>query len=129
MYVQRIGPPIRDTYELVQAFQPKFRQPRMPHAIATRTSHILYHANCHGQWKRATASLFVEDLGLAIAPKVWPDQSQAFKDINNGQAFTVGKKKIMNFISERAASRYNEPLPGAPRYVQSLTQIFEEPQA
>ena len=33
---------------------PKFRQPRMPHAIATRMSHIWYHADPHEQWKRVT---------------------------------------------------------------------------
>ena len=32
----------------------KFRQPRMSHAIATRMSHIWYHADRHEQWKRVT---------------------------------------------------------------------------
>ena len=35
------------------------------------------------------ASFLVENLGLALAPKMCPDQSQAFKEINNSQAFTV----------------------------------------
>ena len=40
-----------------------------------------------------------------------PDQSQAFKEVNNSQAFTVGRrKKWPIFFLE-------EPLPGAPRHV------------
>ena len=42
-------------YELVHAQNPKFRQPPMPHAIATRVSQIWYHADRHEQWKRVTA--------------------------------------------------------------------------
>ena len=41
-------------YEPVQAYHLKFRQPRMPHAIATRTSHISYRANRHEQRKGVT---------------------------------------------------------------------------
>ena len=44
-------------YELVQAKIPNVRQPRMPHAITTRKSHIWHHADCHGQWKRVTYSV------------------------------------------------------------------------
>ena len=51
------------------------------------------------------ASFFVKDLGLALAPKMCPDQSQAFKEVNNSQAFTVGGKKNEPFFSGRAASR------------------------
>ena len=51
------------------------------------------------------ASFFVRDLGLALSPKMCPDQSQAFKEVNNSQAFTVGGKKNELFFSERAASR------------------------
>ena len=36
------------------------------------------------------AFFFVTDLGLALAPKMCPDQSQAFKEVNNSNAFTVG---------------------------------------
>ena len=32
---------------------------------------------------------FVKDLGLVLALKMRPDQSQAFKEVNNSQAFTV----------------------------------------
>ena len=31
----------------------------------------------------AGASVFVNDLALALAPKMCPDQSQAFKEVNN----------------------------------------------
>ena len=41
-------------YALVQAYHPKFCQPRMPHAIATRMSRIWYHADRQDQWKRVT---------------------------------------------------------------------------
>ena len=54
------------------------------------------------------ASFFVKDLGLVLAPKMCPDQSQAFKEVKNSQAFTVGRKKNTPFF---------EPLPGAPRHV------------
>ena len=39
------------------------------------------------------AIFFVEDLGLALAPKMCPDQSQALKEVNNSQAFTTGREK------------------------------------
>ena len=48
-------------YELVQAYHPKFRQPRMPDAIATRASHTRYwvhHVDRHEQWKRVTLCQF-----------------------------------------------------------------------
>ena len=51
------------------------------------------------------AFFFVTDLGLALAPKMCPDQSQAFKEVNDSQAFTVGRKKMTHFFSGRAASR------------------------
>ena len=41
----------------------------------------------------AIASFFVQDLGLALAPKMCPDQSQAFKEVDNSEAFTVGRKR------------------------------------
>ena len=55
------------------------------------------------------ASFFVAGLGLALAPKMCPDQSQAFKEVNNGQAFTAGRKKMTHFFQD-------EPLSGAPRH-------------
>ena len=33
------------------------------------------------------ASFVVKDLGLALAPKICPDRSKAFKEVNNSQAF------------------------------------------
>ena len=91
---------------MVQAYHPNFHQSRMPHAMATRMSDIWYHANRHEQWNRATSPVsFVKDLKLALALKIRPDQSQAFEEVNNSQAFTVGKKKINTSFSERAACR------------------------
>ena len=40
----------------------------------------------------------LKDLGLALEPKMCPDQSQAFIEVNNSQAFTVGRKKINIYI-------------------------------
>ena len=60
------------------------------------------------------ASFFVKDLGPALAPKMCPDQSRAFKEVNNSQAFTVGRKKKVPFFfddlffSGRASSRYSK---------------------
>ena len=36
------------------------------------------------------ATFFVKDLGLALAQITCPNQSQAFKEVNNSQAFAVG---------------------------------------
>ena len=57
-------------------------------------------------------------VGLELAPKMCPDQSQAFKEVNNSQAFTVrrNKKKIWT-------SRF-QVLQGM--FAQSFAQIFEE---
>ena len=71
-------------------------------------------------------------IGLALAPNMCPDQSQAFEEVNNSQAFSVGRKHFFPifFFSERAASRFskacllNEPFPGM--FEQSFAQIFEE---
>ena len=46
-----------------------------------------------------TANSFDKDLALALAPKMCPDQSQAFIEVNNSQAFTVGRY---------SSCRYNE---------------------
>ena len=88
---------------MVQAYHPNFHQP-------TRMSDIWHHAHRHEQWKRAASLVaFVKDLKLALALKIRPDQSQAFEEVNNSQAFTVGKKKTHLFL--------NEQLAGAPRHV------------
>ena len=45
------------------------------------------------------ASFLVNDLGLVLAPKICPDQSQAFDEVSNSQAFTVvGRKKMTVFF-------------------------------
>ena len=66
------------------------------------------------------ASFFVEGLGLPLAPKMCPDQSPAFKEVNNSQAFTVGRKENDPFFF------LDEPLPGAPRHVCSFAQILKK---
>ena len=48
---------------------------------------------------------FVKDLGLALALKMCPEQSQALNEVNNSQAFTVGRKKWPIVFSGRAGSR------------------------
>ena len=55
-----------------------------------------------------TASFRDKDLGIVHAPKMCLNQSQAFKEVNSGQALTVGKTKNIYM---------NEPLPGALRHV------------
>ena len=37
-------------------------------------------------------AIFFKDLGQGLEPKTCPDQSQALKEVNNSQAFTVGSK-------------------------------------
>ena len=61
------------------------------------------------------ASFFVKDLGLALAPKMCPDLSKAFKEVNNSQAYRR-KKKIAPFFF------LDEPLPGAPRHVRKVSR-------
>ena len=51
------------------------------------------------------ASFFGKVLGLVLAPKMCPHQSQGFKEVNISQAFTVGRRKNAIFFSGRAASR------------------------
>ena len=63
------------------------------------------------------ASFFVKGLGLALATKMCPDQSQAFKEVNNSQAFIVGREK------KRPIFFLDETLPGVPRHV--CTQFRE----
>ena len=97
VYVQRFR------YELlvVEAYHPKFRQSRMPYVIATRMPHNWYHADRHEQWKRVRWPVFFllrTYVGLALAAKKGPDQSQAFKEVNNSPAFTVGRKKNEPFF-------------------------------
>ena len=41
---------------------------------------------------------FAKDLGLALAPKMCPDQSQAFKDVNNSQAFTLSRCSLARHV-------------------------------
>ena len=93
----------------------------MRHATETRMSYIWYDADRYEQWNRVTQSVLV-NLGLVLAPKTCPDRSPGYKEVNNRQAFTVGKKQC-------ALICLNKPLPGDPRNVQRSTQIVEEPTA
>ena len=70
--------------------------------------HIWYHADRHEQRKRVTniASILVKDLGLALAPNMCPDQSQAFKEVNNSQAFQEEENLYISHFF------LNKPLPG-----------------
>ena len=46
---------------------------------------VTYLVSCWPPWtveESDTARFFVKDLGLAMAPKMCPDQSQAFKEVN-----------------------------------------------
>ena len=93
-------------YELVQAHHhPEFRQPRMPHAIATLMSHIWHHADLPRTVEGGDIANFVgQKLRLALPAKICPDQSQAFKEVNNSQAFTVGR--ILFYLFFFSTSRF-----------------------
>ena len=59
---------------------------------------------------------------MALAPKMCPDKSQAFKEVSSSQAVTVGSKKsepIFFFWTSRF-----QVLQGM--FAQSFAQIFEE---
>ena len=53
-------------------------------------------------------TFFVKDLGLALAPKMRPDQSQTFKEVNNSPAFTVGRKKKRPAASRCSKACFHE---------------------
>ena len=63
------------------------------------------------------SSFFMKDLGLALAPKMCPGQSQTFKEVNNSQTFTV--KKYPFFWTSRF-----QVLQGM--FVQSLAQKLDD---
>ena len=52
------------------------------------------------------ANIIVKDLGLTLAPKMCPDQSQAFKEANNSQGSTVGRKNIEMGVSIHFACKH-----------------------
>ena len=64
---------------------------------------------------------FIKGLGLALASKTCPDQSQAFKEVNSSQAFTVGRKKITHFVCWTSGLQVLQGM-----FVQRFAQIFEE---
>ena len=67
------------------------------------------------------SQFFVQDLGLALAPKMCPEQSQAFEKVNSSQASTAGRKNKCPIIFW--TSRF-QVLQGIT--VQSFRQILEE---
>ena len=100
-------------YELVQAYRPKLCPPRMPHAIATRMSHIYcsiiltaMNTDNTGSDDILVVRFFVQDFGMALSVKMCPNRPQAFKKVNNGQVFSLHRKLF--FFSERANFRYSK---------------------
>ena len=91
--------------ELVQAQNPKFRHATNAALVATRMSHIWYHTDRHKQWKRVTWPFFFCQGPRTSASSENVPRPQAFKEVNNSQAFTVGRKTMTQFFSGRAASR------------------------
>ena len=68
------------------------------------------------------AIFFVKDLGLALAPKMCPNQSQTFKRSNIDRHLTaVGRKKMSHFFF--LTSRF-QVLQGM--FVESFAQKIEE---
>ena len=53
---------------------------------------------CKLRYALCVSIFFAEDLGLALAPKMCPDQSQAFKDVGNSQAFTVSRCSLARHV-------------------------------
>ena len=87
-------------YDLVQACCPKLYPQRVPHAIATRMSHIYSGSVVLTVEEGDTASFFLQDLGLALVAKTCPRRPQAFNKVNNG---------LLTFF-------LNEPIAGTPRH-------------
>ena len=81
---------------------------RMQHSNSNVTYCLL---SCWPPWtvdEDDIANFFVKDLGPALAPKMCPEQSQAFKEVNNSQPFTVG------FFDDPFL--LDKPLPGISRH-------------
>ena len=69
------------------------------------------------------SQFFFEDLGLALAPKICPDQSQTFIEVNSSQAFIYRRKekKWHHFFQDEPRFQVLQGM-----FVQSFAQIFEE---
>ena len=93
-------------YQLVQAYHPNFRQPRMPHAIATRMAPCLISCWLPNNGRGWHSHFFVEDLGLALAQK---NVSRPITGLQKRSiiARRLRRKKtfLPTFFSGRAASR------------------------
>ena len=103
-------------------------------AACNSNSKVTHWVSCRPPWtveEGDIASFFVKDLGLALAPKMCPDQSQAFKEVNNSNAFTVGQafKDVDNshaFTVGRNKWTHvflDQPLAGAPRHVCTFEEL------
>ena len=97
--------PSQDDDRLVRAQRPKLCQPRMPHAIVARMSHIWCHTDCQEHWKM-TAACFLEDLRLALlrAAKPCPHRAKSCK------------KSIMVRRFRTKKQCYFQPVPGTARH-------------
>ena len=65
-----------------------------------------------------------KDLGLALAPKMCPDQSQAFKEVKEVivvKAFFVGRRKMNHLFFWTSRFQVLQAM-----FVQIFAQIFEE---
>ena len=92
-------------YEVRAVSSIKLQISSATNAACISNSNVTYLVSCWPPWtveEGNIASLFVKGLGLAQAPKMCPDQSKAFKEVNNSQE---GKTKKKLFFSGRAASR------------------------
>ena len=93
------------SHELVQAHHPKISSAM--NAACNSNSNVTYLVSCWPPWTVAEgdmARFFVKDLGLALAPKMCPDQSQASKMLIRVRRLPQEEKKKAIF-SDWAACR------------------------
>ena len=72
---------------------------------------IWYHADRHEQWKKVISPVFFffYDLGLALATKTCPRLPQAFKKVNNSQAFSSEESLFFLSFSFLGATKCRVP--------------------
>ena len=90
--------------ELVQAINAKFRQLRM-NVACNSNSNVAFFVSCRPPRtveEGNIASFFYGDLGLALASKMCPDQSQAFQKVRH---LPSEEKRMVHIFSGGAASR------------------------
>ena len=96
------------TQELVQGCCPKSCPPRMPHAILLECHVFGIILTAMNSGRGRLCQFFVQDLGLALMAKTCSHRPQAFKKLNNGQAFPEEKNSIFHFFSGRTDDRYSK---------------------